>query len=1357
MTSTLKATPERLPIERRVRVRQADGVLSLPEPISHFSAVHAWVLIGNPGAGKTDAFKERSAAEGGYYITARDFVDLESPSAALLFIDGLDEIAAGSAMGLTALGQIRSKLQKLGTPMFRISCREADWRGNTDSDALQRLVGETSFLELHLEPLNRQEIEALVTYWQSPGAQSAADFIDEAERHHLDGLLDNPQTLRMLVEATASGWPESKTQTYQMACAKLVREHNDQWLAVTREGAHPDDELLQAAGYLCALMLLSGGASIAIQKSGNSKGDVIALPELPTSESAPGIALCQATLHTRLFRGSGNGEFVPVHRTVAEYLAAQYLAKRINEGLPSKRVLALMLGEDAGVVPELRGLHAWLAATATGNLRMELIDRDPLGVVLNGDVRSFTRSEKLRVLDALSNEAKRYTYFRTQSWDSQSFGALATAEMEEDFRGLLKSAVRSPAHMALIDCVLDAIAHGQSMPGLNAELENVVRDVSYWPRSRTEALRILIAFDRRDVKWSISRKLLEDIHSGKVEDSEDELLGTLLLALYPGQLLPAEIWSHFRKPKSNALLGSYWRFWHDLPGKSAPDDDIPILLDALIARGYQLSNQHDHLRSARIVGALLVKGVHQVGLMLTIPRLYQWLSLGLGPHYHSPLEQEHKEALGEWLKNHPVQYKALFEYGLRLELEAKKKGMSLVWPVRRHLYDAPMPYDADSWYLSLAEKTPHEELRRELVAEAFHLTEATRGADDALQLIEVWRATHPDEATWVDGFLQRPYPRQGLDQESINLEIEYKNRTREEEQQKLAFLQRTLPGFLEGPGDLGTLIEISDAYLNFFHHSNETTPNARLLELLNQNLEWMKLALHGLRQCLFRKDLPTANDIVDLNAQGRRYNLATPCLAAMQLRWTEDSATALELPEAILETMVAFRLTNDYDTPPEWFKRLVATRADILARVMGPLISAQITAKKEHVDGLYALAHDADYAEISKLITPPLLKSFPSKAHKKQLKSLRLLIISLMTNLDKPVQLEIIADKLGGKPSDVAQHVYWFTAGLQAAPDLYLNTARQYIAHTQTRISHLIELVHEQRERESSRIALPVAALEFLIEILGPRCTPRWPNQSSRVSPAMELGRYVEGLISMLAGNHDDDAMEALAALLKHKALKQWEDSLRRAMFDQRLTRRKASFQPASVTKVASTLANLTPANAADLWALTLDHLQQLAHEIRNGNTNDYRQYWAGDIPKLEDECRDQLLSDLKLRLNPLGISAEPEGRYADEKRADIKVFAQGYNIPIEIKRETHKKELWKAIEHQLIAKYTRELASDGYGIYLVFWFDGSGQPVAGDGGTPPKTAGELQERLQRTVPPGYQHKIAVLVIDCGLRPTGKN
>ena len=1358
MTSMAKSALDRLPITRSVRVRLQDGALSLTEPITAYSAIHAWVLIGDPGAGKTDAFESLSQAEGGQYISARDFVELDQTldQHSLVFIDGLDEISAGNAIGFTALGLIRAKLQKLGTPKFRISCREADWRGSTDSAALQSLVSGQDFFELHLAPLSGQESEALIAHWQAPNAASAADFIKEAEKHNLDGLLDNPQTLRMLVEATANGWPESKTQTYQMACAKLVKEHNDQWLANTREVAPPDEALLLAAGFLCALMLLSGEGLITMQKGGSSTQNTVALTELAVSASAPNLALCRAALQTRLFTGNGSGDFSPVHRTVAEYLAARYLIKRVNKGLPYRRVLALMLGEDAGVVPELRGLHAWLAAVATGPLRMDLIDRDPLGVILNGDVRSFMHSEKLHVLDALSSEAKRYTYFRSQNWVGQPFGALATTDMEGDFRRLLTSANRSPAHLALVDCVLDAVANGQGMQGLKIELEQIVRDSSYWPSSRTEALRTLIAFERHDGQWLLCRKLLEDIHNSTVEDSEDELLGTLLFALYPGHIPTAEIWTYFRKPKSDSLLGCYWSFWHDLVEKIAPKEDIQLLLDALISSGYQLSNQRDRLGSAEIVGELLVRGVHMYGLQIGPPHLYGWLSLGLGPHDYCPLKREHKETLAAWLTSNPDRYKALFEFGINQQNQSKASGWSTLWRIYKKLYGATEPDNAEHWYLSLAETIPLDDLRGQLVMQAFRLIEKKRGIDMALGLLETWQSGHPNDVSWINGFLQSPYPPKKSDQEFIDSENDHRKYLSDEKQQKLNFFQKMLPGFRKGSPDLGALIEISNAYLSFFHHSNKKNAEARLLELLMDNEEWLQLALHGLRQCLFRTDLPTAEEIIKLNTEGRRYNLATPCLAAMELRWAEESPSdALNLPESVIEMIVAFRLINNYDNTPEWSKRLVITRADLVGGVMRPLIVAQIASKKEHVDGLYALAHDPDYSAVAKLITPDILNTFPRKAHKNQLQSLRLLIIALMKHLDKAVQLEIIANKLSERSGDVVQRVYWLTAGLQLAPDIYLEPARQYISQTQARTSHLVAFVHEQRERDGPQATLPLAALEFMIELLGPQCSPSWAKGSGWVSPAMELGRYVEGLISTLAGMPEEEAQRALTSLLQHNALKQWEDNLRRALFDQQLTRRKALFKPASVAKVSSTLANLTPANAADLCALTLDHLHQLGREIRDGNTNDYQQYWREKKPQIEDSCRDRLLSDLKIRLNPLGISAEPEGRYADSKRADIKVSAQGYNIPIEIKREMHP-DMWKAIQHQLIARYTRELASDGYGIFLVFWFGGTGQPVAGDGGTRPKTAAELQGRLQRTVPASHQHRITVLVIDCSLMPAGK-
>ena len=119
-------TQEHLALERSATSRKADGSLSMAEPMEHYSDVHAWVLMADPGAGKTDVFETLSQAEGGTYVKARDFVELELPLnwTPPLFIDGLDEMTAGNAAGVTALGQIRTKLHKLGAPKFRISCEK---------------------------------------------------------------------------------------------------------------------------------------------------------------------------------------------------------------------------------------------------------------------------------------------------------------------------------------------------------------------------------------------------------------------------------------------------------------------------------------------------------------------------------------------------------------------------------------------------------------------------------------------------------------------------------------------------------------------------------------------------------------------------------------------------------------------------------------------------------------------------------------------------------------------------------------------------------------------------------------------------------------------------------------------------------------------------------------------------------------------------------------------------------------------------------------------------------------------------------------------------------------------------------
>lgn len=1354
MSTRQHLAQDRLPLVREACARDKDGQLSAPQPLSHYRDVQAWMLLADPGAGKSDVFASLSDSEAGTNISARDFVEMGLPDdwQEPLFIDGLDEVTAGRTSGVTPLGTIRQKLQQLGTPKFRISCREADWRGNADAAALGRLVGDGNFAELHLTALTHAQSAAMVAHWQGCTEAQAKTFMQEAAHHDLEGLLNNPQTLRLLVKAHSANnnkWPDSKTSTYEMACAQLVRESNEEHLANSRDSTPPDGQTLLAAGYLCAVMLLSASGSIALQRQSEPRSGVVALLDLKNTDSAPDLPTCRFALHTRLFRGDWTGDFWPVHRTVAEYLGAHYLASRIQAGLPVNRVLALMLGQDGGLVPELRGLHAWLAAVAPPSLRLALITHDPLGVVLNGDVRAFSRSEKLAVLAALQHEATLDSSFRRQNWASHPFGALATPDMEDDFRALLQSPERSQAHQALLDCVLDAIKHGQPIPALAPLLEQVVRDKSYQSGLRTTALDALVAGTRHDKNYSKLAQLLADIHNNAVEDLQDELLGTLLDVLYPSHISPSEIWRYFHHPKTEHYLGAYQMFWHDLPKRLTAQGEVAASLDALVSINYQLKDEDDTFDETELIGELLVQGISQHGENIGVARLYRWIGLSLGEHFDNRLQPKHAAFVKQWLEARPAIYKALFEYGLGIQPQENLDTGLGWWRINVMFLGAATPADGQNWYLSLAEKTTNDDWRHQLIFDAIRLVEQAGDKDAGTALLRDWKTLYPADAQWVEAVLEHrrappePYPGYQTQQNEV------KEKLAQRQREKTTFFQKHLPEFETGQAHLGALVEVAKAYLNNLRSNNQTTPEDRLLKLLNQDPEWVRLALHGLRQCLFREDLPSADDIIALAGESRRYHLATPCVAAMVLREAEDPATTLDLSVMTLETVVAFQLTNLSGDRPSWFKRLLTEQASVAAKVMLKYIQAQIAAKNEHVNGPSALAHCADYAAVAKQITLPLLMNFPTKAYKTLLPTLQTLILAAMRYLTQDVLLRLTATKLANKKLDVGQQVYWLTTGLQLDSDTYLEPMRSYVGSSQTRVYHVFNFLYQRRGLQELDINLPPAAQVLLIGLLGPRCSPDLTRSGEyMVTPETEIGSYVGHLIQSLANTPEDAATQALIDFQRRPELKQWHDTFKRALYDQRIALRKVLFQPASVKQVCNTLANLRPASAADLWALTLDHLTQLASEIRNGSTNDYRQYWANDEPKLENDCRDALLSDLKQRLATVGVAAEREGNYADDKRADIKVIASPHHVPIEVKRETHP-DLWKAIGSQLIAKYGRESASDGYGIYLVFWFSGKLMPAAGDGGNKPKTSQELQQRLTATLPEALKHKIAVLVVDC--------
>ncbi|MYA23458.1 MAG: hypothetical protein F4Z30_12040, partial [Gemmatimonadetes bacterium] len=376
-------------------------------PLEEFRDTPSYVLLGDPGAGKTTAFEAECEefGEKACLITARDFLTFDPQSHPewhdkTLFIDGLDEIRVGADDARTPFDQIRGHLDELGKPRFRLSCREADWLGANDQKHLESVSPDSKVTVLRLNPLTNSDIDDILN--TRPDIGDAQSFIAEAEKWGVDGLLANPQTLNMLADVVAQGggWPKSRKETFEMACGQMVREHNEEHEAAQESNSPPSsDQLLDAAGRLCAVQLISGAAGYTNTLRGQP------------SEGYPTLDQCgydspemlRHALATKLFRGVSNNRFAPVHRHIAEFLGARHLAKVIKSELPAQRVIALIVGEDGTVVTEVRGLSAWLAAHCK-DARADLIERDPIGVGLYGDIREFSTDEKHALLESLNRE-----------------------------------------------------------------------------------------------------------------------------------------------------------------------------------------------------------------------------------------------------------------------------------------------------------------------------------------------------------------------------------------------------------------------------------------------------------------------------------------------------------------------------------------------------------------------------------------------------------------------------------------------------------------------------------------------------------------------------------------------------------------------------------------------------------------------------------------------------------------------------------------------------------------------------------------------------------------------------------------
>ena len=1311
--------------------------------LEHYRESDAYVLLGAPGAGKTESFKQEAECGGGRYRTARDFITLDDRPEwhdATLFIDGLDEMRAGATDGRTPLDAIRAKLDRLGRPRFRLSCREADWFGANDREHLKSVSRGEEVKVLRLDPLSEDSIRELLR--RHPDIEDMDGFIALARERGIDGLLANPQSLLMLVQAVSGGsWPKTRTQTFELACRRLVHEHNVEHQVAQRSRAPSDSELLDAAGRLCVLQLLTGSAGYDLLGDG-SGSECLGLQQVSGGDQAT----FRQVLGTRLFGAPGESCVAPTHRQIAEFLAGRYLSQRIGEGLPVGRVLVLMTGEDGGIVSEFRGLSAWIAAHGKTS-RGEIVDRDPFGVVLYGDVRGFSCEEKWRILKYMNRETKKDPWFSSVTWIDSRLGDLATIDMRDVFLEILTASATDGAQQRLVFVVLQALTYGQETVIPFDPLMRIVRDDSRWPRVRCQALDVLLITYQKQQSMGIEtlRALLMDVHAGSVSDPSDDLLGTLLRALYPSVLPTSEILQYLKTPCRSSLLEEFWTI--HLPEKSTTTQ-LAELLDAITKRFDQLRPALSSLDG--ISSILLSRYLQTAKGVVPSEKLFDWLMLV------SDLEASTLSGYVEsWLASHPDVQKEMIAIGV-MRYNQSPDFFHRMSNMKHLFFGVEHPSDFGHWCLNQAIAASNSKIREYFIGQVVDYV-YTRSHDEELSY-EIIKKHLIDNHDLLHLFIEKfnlhecNYKQSQIESSKIQKRMEARKLQHRQQWRDMVTPYRSALRENRCPPDV--LHRLAEVYYKKSFGIEGDTPRERFHAIFDNDDDLVEAALDGLCGAANHSDVPDSEEIIRLNREKQYHLMNLPFLAGLEEIGGPPDERRLRQALAMYYT----RSINIYmNQPPTWYESVLDNHVDIAVDVLIQSIQTEIRGGSEHIYGIRKLRDNDD---VAKLASIPLLQAFPVRCLARQLSVCGALLGIALRFCEATELFALVDRKIAKRSMDPGQRVYWLTAGLfisesSDSAELYREQLREYIYQNERRIQKLMEFmeaaivdhVGNWISRKYSEY-LDVLTLEMMIRFMGSLYRPYKFDPHEFDSRSY----LIHNLINRLAIIPSSDAAEIFESLLDDDDLNHWKIYLMDAAYRQNTVRRESCFHHPVVDQVLETLDGNRPANVADLAALTFDFLTELARTIRDGNTNDWRQYWNLDQnshrkrlkPMHEDHCRDRLLSDLQARTGPLGIDATPEGRYADEKRSDIRVSYGGFNVPVEIKKSDHRN-LWSAIRNQLTEKYTR--GAGGYGIYLVFWF-GKENCQPPESGPRPSSAAELEKRLLATLSPEEARMIGICVID---------
>jgi hypothetical protein len=1329
-------------LDRRIKVLSPEtSSQKSAEYLSDLRGEPVVILLGDPGLGKTTALQREANVAGGLFLTIRKFGlrnDEEIPSGLPLFLDGLDEHRADGSPR-DKIDTLVRRLKRLAPPQIRMSCRVHDWFGGSDLQAVEELRPERPPVIAQLMPLDEDDIGSIL---KSLNIADVDEFKRQAHRIGIDGWLENPQTLSLIVKSVLGKgtWPQTRRDLYQQASEVLSREENDERRTTTTLDIATAD-ILDIAGGICAVHLISAQPIATARARPVSQTITLSALKAISDQTVLSVAL-----ESRIFEVDSDGIALPQHRTTGEFLAAQYLARRVTQGLlPLTRVIALITSPDGAIPSELRGLYAWLPVFLPADRVLDLHRLDPYSVLAYGDARSLPPSIRKETMDAISSIED--PWFRKRFASEPGLASLITDDLEVDLRALLTNKSASIHARTL---VTDAIAASRGPSTFVADLKRLVLDPAENSWLRSEALEALFSVVEPAQYLSVFRTLYERLGEQAPEEPAARLRISIVARLWPDNINAEDVWQVLLDWKSRHSPENVLGYLRPLERslERAPRLDLfnPKIISQIRKRegpghGTEeervlLSAARSFIRSAEpLTGEILARVIRCVSKSDAIS------------------ERDFSALIQERISSRPD-----------LGIEWLEAMLATVEP--------------KNWWWVIADRTLCSLLDDDVARPVFlHLTRLIQQETDperAAQMVETVK-TAIQRSGWKDQVLFAELVRSMRKNQHLAEDEEYFscaiNPRDEERRQKMR--DRATSDERKRQSLIAQLMKVESGIRD--------ATNADALSFLAY---------------VYSQESEDAADTSKLDKIGRIYG---PVLAdamtegfknllaqggGFTLSQLETAKVDNSYPRVIFSPIAAIHLLGDEARPALHSN----TELTIVALANASWASGQEASKQVRDLAIDVLRTGSD-ASIDTLVQfwrkmAPHLQSTPSGWHEISqdracddlLRKLLPRLLSTGCNfheyaltsflqhglrvLSSSELLSIAEDNLADETLSKSGRILWLTTAWIFDPASYEATLAEVLEHDIASWRGVLQLVTggEREAAGDAPVVLSIERLSFLLEMAGKVSSPKSGFPEDDV-PEGFFSRSVQRISSDLS----PAATAVFAKLEQNPHLSAWKDYVRHYKAEQRRARSDAEFLRPSPDALVAALSHRAPANSGDLRALVEHALSEIAAYIRHGDADTWQRFWNVDSftrateTRPEEAARDELLDLLRRYLSPLGVSCEREGDMANHKRCDIKVSYRSFIVPIEIKKQSHGA-LWTAPLDQLDSLYANDPRATGQGIYLVVWYGAHGPTVTSPPRpqSPPQDPARLRDMLIKALPEDARHRLGIVVLDVSIPPSAK-